>query len=188
MLCVKFSYNWPRIFNFNYIQLPSTVYLWEKWTFSLIIELNDFSSPALKALWGFFLFSSLAKNVPRFPQKIHGWREWNVVKVKDCALMTFSIGRWKWNTRSKNTNEEWQDQFTQNFPQRFLGWRGFRFFQMKGYVLFKGLENTLENQLTTFKHLFHDQLAQINILVWKGFKLLFKIIKAKRDDSDENPL
>ena len=76
-----------------------------------------FSSPELKAQVSFSDHLSSGVYLSVRPS----------VRLSVCKLFTFS-----------SSSPEWLGQFQPNLAQSILGWRGFKFVQMKGPALFQG--------------------------------------------------
>ena len=120
-----------------------------------------FSSPELKAQVSFsdhlssvfylsvcklFTFSSsspepLGQFQPNLAQGILEWRGFKFDQMKGPALFQGKIIMkwWKYiDENKKSSSPEPLGQFQPNLAQSILGWRGFKFVQMKGPALFQG--------------------------------------------------
>ena len=93
-----------------------------------------------------FTFSSsspepLVQFQPNLTQSILGWRGFKFVQMKGPALFQGQIitKLWKYiDEIKKSSSPEPLGQFQPNLAQSILGWRGFKFVQLKGPALFQG--------------------------------------------------
>ena len=95
--------------------------------------------------FNFFTFSSsypeqLSKFQPNLAQSILGWREFNFVQMKGPALFSrgdnYEISKKHWDFFFlKPSSPEPLSQFQLNMARCILGWRGFKFLQVKNHSI-----------------------------------------------------
>ena len=77
---------------------------------------------------------------PKLAQSILGWRGFKFLQMKGPALFQGKIitKLWKYIDEIKRFSPEPLSHFQPNLAQNILGWRGFKFVQMKDPALFQG--------------------------------------------------